>query len=256
MPTPLIFINAVFLLPSPDVDAVAGARAMACYDWDAAIAAFSRQLKRQPRNAWAYTNRGYSYSVKGDEGRALGDYTQVIRLEPDDAVAYYNRGNLLLTMNVHDRALADLNESLRLAPGYGPAYVVRASAFLDKRDYARALTDYRTAERLDARDPYALWGLAWVLATCPDAKLRDGAKAVEYAKQAHALWDKRRPEPLDVMAAAFAEAGRFDEAVTWQRQAIEKKRQAGKDVAHFVNMLSGFEVGRPYRSAATREEGK
>ena len=55
--------------------------------------------------------------------------------------------------------------------------------------------------------------LAWLLATCPDNSVRNGQKAVELAQQAVQLSNGRSPEILDTLAAAYAEAGRFHEAV-------------------------------------------
>ena len=63
---------------------------------------------------------------------------------------------------------------------------------------------------------------AWLLATCPDAKLRDGAKAIELATRACLLTNWRFAECMETLAAANAEAGKFDDAVKWQSKVIEQ----------------------------------
>jgi hypothetical protein len=87
--------------------------------------------------------------------------------------------------------------------------------------------------------------LAWLLATSPDPEERDGAAALRFAEQAAALTGYRNPNVLDTLAAAHAEAGRFADAVVWQRRAIRLAAPSTRQ--EFVGRLALYQTGRPYR---------
>src|SRR5262249_61888381 len=95
----------------------------------------------------------------------------------------------------------------------------RGWAWLTKREYDRAIADSDQATRLKPRDAAAYNGRAWLWATCPDAKYRDGERAVESATTACELSRWNDPNQLDALAAADAEAGDVAAAGTWQEEA-------------------------------------
>ena len=90
--------------------------------------------------------------------------------------------------------------------------------------------------------------LAWLLATCPEASLRDGGKAIELAKQADQLSGGNHPEILDTLAAAYAEAGRYPEAVETARRALSLiATQNNQPVVDALQMrLKLYEANSPY----------
>jgi Flp pilus assembly protein TadD len=90
--------------------------------------------------------------------------------------------------------------------------------------------------------------LAWVLATCPDASLRDGNRAVKLAEQARTLAGTESPQLLDTLAAAYAEAGRFPEAVETARRALDLNAvQNDKPLADAIQVrLTFYEANTPY----------
>ncbi len=117
-------------------------------DVNPAIAAASEAIRRDPRDANAYYNRGNAYAASGDNERAIADYTAAIRLDPAHANAYYNRGNGYSNKGDNDRAIADYTATIRLDPGYANAYYNRGNAFSNKGDRDRAIADYAEAIRL------------------------------------------------------------------------------------------------------------
>jgi cytochrome c-type biogenesis protein CcmH/NrfG len=113
---------------------------------------------------------------------------------------------------------------------------------------------YREALRLGPGNSEALNSLAWILATNRGAEIRDGKEAVDLAERAcqGLSQGQDRPGRLDTLAAAYAEAGRYPEAVATAHQAVELAGNAGderlaKDIAE---RLALYESGRPFRQAA------
>lgn len=114
----------------------------------------------------------------------------------------------------------------------------------------QALVHFQEAIRLNP--PLGLAGVAWVMATTSNPKFLNGPKAVELARLASRKTSYRQPEPLDALAAAYAEAGNFPEAVSTAERAIELARAGGRpDLAREIQQrLALYRQGRPYRDAA------
>jgi tetratricopeptide (TPR) repeat protein len=111
-------------------------------------------------------------------------------------------------------------------------------------NYEQALADNLEALRLVPDDPRTLNNLAWLWATCPKPEWRDGPKAVEHARKACELTESREVGSLDTLAAALAACGQFEEAVQWQRRAVELAPEAEK--ADYQTRLALFEAGQSY----------
>jgi protein O-mannosyl-transferase len=114
----------------------------------------------------------------------------------------------------------------------------------------QALVHFQEAIRLDP--PLGLAGLAWGMATTNNPELRNGAKAVELAKLANQMTSYQQPEALDTLAAAYAEAGNFSEAISTAQRAIELARASGRsDLAKEIQQrLALYRQGQPYRDEA------
>ena len=186
---------------------------------DKAIADFNEAISLDPRESLAYVNRGLAWGFKREYEKAIADYNEAIRLDPKAFHAYVNRGRIWGYKEQYDKAIADFNEAIKLDPGDSKAYVNRGVAWGFKREYEKAIADYNEAIRLDPKIADAYDNLAWLLATCPDARRRDGKKAVESATRACELREWKEAYPIATLAAAYAEVGNFDKAVEWQEKA-------------------------------------
>ena len=121
-----------------------------------------------------------------------------------------------------------------------------------KNEFEQAIEDYSQAIRIDPKNSLALNNRAWLWAVCPDAKFRDGARAVESATRACELTNWKSANNVDTLAAACAEAGDFDSAIRWQEKAQplfpdDETRARGKE------RLNLYKLGKPFREREAPE---
>jgi lipoprotein NlpI len=127
-------------------------------DNDRAIADFNEAIRIDPKSAAAFNNRGYAYSDKGDNDRAIADFNEAIRLDPKSAAAFKNRGVAYHGKGDNDRAIADYNEAIRLSPKSSLAYFARGRSYLFAGSVEKALADLNQASALAPENAYlALW---------------------------------------------------------------------------------------------------
>ena len=157
----------------------------------------------------------------GELDRALRDGEEAVRLNPTSAAWKNNRGEVFIKRKEYDKAIAEFTALLEQNPTYFFALYNRSEAYVRTRQFDKALKDIDPAMENEAKVPGLHMNLARVLATAPDAKLRDGKRAVEAAKKAVDMIKYRDGRFLDTLAAAYAEVGDFDKAVETQQKAID-----------------------------------
>jgi len=192
--------------------------------------------------------------------RALVHFAAVTRLQPQSAAAHYNEGVTLEMLSRGDEALHEYREAMRLDSGYAPAHAamgnywyrahrltdaideyrlaVRAdSALVDARcNLARALTEtdrpsdavaeYRAAIAVAPDSLACLVNFSWLLSAHHDAAIRRPTEAVTLAERAVSVTNRSDADALDALAAAYASAGRFAEAVDTASAALDVLRAA------------------------------
>jgi tetratricopeptide (TPR) repeat protein len=192
----------------------------------AAIRLTKRETHYNTGSAFIQMNLADAFARKGQSDEAIRHYDEAISLQPYYADAYYNRGNVLLTMGRTEEAIADLEKALQLQPRHADAHTCLGNALLRKSLLNEAVAQYEQAADLAPQDPHSRNNLAWILATSSDPSIRNGTKAVDLAAQAVTLSGGREPQFIRTLAAAYAAADRFDEAiVTAQRAILEAKMQ-------------------------------
>jgi len=166
-----------------------------------------------------------------DMDAAVAAATRAIDADPKSASACLFRGALYRGTGKLDAARADFDQAIRLAPDSRDAYLELAVMALAAKDWHEF--DRITKQGLSAipGEPALCNARAWHLATCTDAARRNGAEAVRLAETAVASTKSADPEFLDTLAAAYAEAGRFDEAVQTSNKAINLAKTHRLDAA-------------------------
>jgi tetratricopeptide (TPR) repeat protein len=121
-------------------------------DNDRAIADYTDCIRLDANDKFALTARGNVYLTKGDPDRAIADYDRVIALDPKYAIAFYNRALAYRAKGDLDRVISDSAQAIALYPPYRDAYLNRAYAYQTKGDFDRAIADYDQMIALDPKD--------------------------------------------------------------------------------------------------------
>jgi tetratricopeptide (TPR) repeat protein len=218
-------------------------------DFDKALGDFNEAIRLNPRSAKAFSNRGYTWFYKGEIDRALADLDEAIRLDPRLSLAFNNRGLAWHAKGDLTKAIRDFDEAIRLDSTPATAYSNRGVAKASKGQYGEAIADFTQAIRLDSSRAEACYSLAWLQATCSDARYRNGKEAVQHATQACELSRWRNPIHLTTLAAAYAEAADFPNAVKWMEKSISLASVPFQEKLRPI--LDLFKDQEPYRLDAT-----
>jgi Flp pilus assembly protein TadD len=181
----------------------------------------------------------------GEVDKVISDCSEAVRLDPKNASPYVGRGNALSHKGEYDKALSDYNEAIRLDPKDSSAHNGRGIVWSAKGRPDKAVCDFNEAIRLDPKNAMPWNNRAWLAATCPDAKYRDGKKAVADATKACELTAWRNARTLDALAAANAEAGDLPKAIRWEKKAIGLVSE--KSTGDLRSRLELYKAHKPYR---------
>jgi tetratricopeptide (TPR) repeat protein len=180
-----------------------------------------RVIELNPKFAKAYSNRATLYVQAKDLEKALADYDQAIELDSKLTAARVGRGRVRHMQGRLGDAIDDLTVAVKLAPNDAEIVCSRADLLADLGRYSEAVEDYALAIDLNPRFEHAFRNGAWLLATCPDESVRDAEGALAGAQAALDCGYGERHAALDTLAAALANAGRYEEAVGTIQQAID-----------------------------------
>lgn len=212
--------------------------------WTACLSALPNL---SPSNqAILYNNRGFAYRQDGDYTQAIADLDHAIKLNPKLPDAYNNRGAIYGLMRRYDKAIADFSRAMELRPHYAKARSNRALAYVKEGEYARALSDDDGVIKDDPDSANAYNEAAWLLATCPVRRVRDGRRAVHLALAAVKLADTW--EDHDTLAASYARDHRFANAVKQEQDAIAMANSQGAtaQVPRMTRRLSLYRSRKAY----------
>ena len=219
---------------------------------DEAIAQYQQALQIKPDYAEAHNNLGSALFAKGNMDEAMIHYQKALQITPDNAEAHNNLGSALLQKGRVDEAITHYQKALQINSDNAKARYNLGNALLQKGRVDEAIAQYQMALQINPDYTEALNNLAWLLATCPDARIRDGVQAVKYAGHACELTHYGVTPFVSTLAAACAEAGRFDEAIAVAQKACALATAAGERNLLEKNqqLLVLYRARQPYHEAA------
>jgi len=216
-----------------------------CYDFS--LIDYNMAIMLKPDDVEAQYFKGDTYLAKLDYVKAIEAYGKALEIDTNYYWAYYRRAIAYSKIDDYPLSIKDLNRCIQLQPTNAEAFAGRGFAKSKMGDFKGAIEDSTKGVQLKTNSFETLNNLAWILATAPKAKMRDGQKAVEYAKRACELSSWKDAFCLGTLAASYAEVGNFDEAVKWERKCIiiglpdKNMGQARKE-------LRLFEQKKPYHA--------
>jgi tetratricopeptide (TPR) repeat protein len=218
-----------------------------------AMAEFQRALREDPRNAEGHLHFGLALRELGQKDQSIRCFELATRYGPGNVEAWKSLGLAELEGGSFSRALHAYRNAMRISPEDASIHESIAVVLFRQGEIAAALPHLETACALDPRDAQTRMFLALQLASTHDASLRNGEKAVKYGTEACQLTKWRHPAALDALAAAYAESGRFEEAVETAKKAVtEAKKHRLPTAAQFEDRRKLYEQKKPFRQKATR----
>ena len=216
---------------------------------DEAIGHWQQALQIRPGDASTHNNLATALLGRGQVDEAIAQLRQALASDPGLAIAHSSLGNTLLRKGKLDEATAHLQEAVRLRPDLARAQCSLGGALLRKGRAIEALEHYHAAVAVQPATAPVLTAVAWVFATCPEAGVRNGIRAVELAEQAERMAGDANPAILATLAAAYAEAGRFPEAVAAAQRVLGQiSAQGNTPQAQALRaQIALYQAGSPFR---------
>jgi tetratricopeptide (TPR) repeat protein len=216
---------------------------------DEAIAHYTQSVRLDPRAAQTHYNLGIALSLRGRRDDAIREFENAIGIDPDYAQAHNNLGALLQLAGRLDPAMTHYRRAIALRPDNVEARGNLGQLLSSQGRAVEAADEFRAALALRPDDSKALAGLAWIRGTAADPAVRNTDEAIDLAERAVRQTGRGDIGALDALAAAYASAGRFAEAIAVARSGVEAAESAGLSAvaAQFRQRLALYEQGRPYR---------
>ena len=216
---------------------------------DEAIANYERSITLNPHSAFTHSALGTALTDRGELDPALREQRAAVEIEPTSPDMHYNLGLAEARAGRLDAAIAEWERVLELEPGSARANNCLGIAASRTGQVQRAVEYWSRALASAPDDPAVGAELAWVLATAAAPNVRNGVVAVQVAERADRATGGRDVKVLQALAAAYAEQGRFADAVTKAREAlrISAERQDSNETAALSRELSDYEQNRPFR---------
>ena len=220
-------------------------------DSQSAIAAYEKALSIQPRYPSAHYSIGMALDDSGRIDEAIAHYQEAVQEDPHFAEAYYLLGNDLFRTSRIDDAIAAYERALQSRPVYPEVENNIGLALLKEGRPGEAIAHWENALANESDFVAALNNLAWVLASFPEALIRNGDKALRLADRANQLSGGKDPAVLRTLAAAYAENGRFTEATVTAESGLQlANTQDNSGLAKiFESDLAHYRTNTPVRIA-------
>ena len=220
---------------------------------DDALVHIQESVRLKPDSAIGQYNLGTALASRGRPAEAVRSFTEAVRLDPSLAYAHNSLGVALYALGRAEEAIGHFQRALAIEPAYANAHNNLGRALEGRGELEEALIHYRRALEVMPDSASVAGRVAWILATHGDAAVRDPQEAIQWAERAVRLSGRTDAAALDILGAAYASAGRFDEAIAAAQSALDLALAGRVDeLARLVRTrLELYRQNRPYRGAAT-----
>jgi len=217
--------------------------------WRDTVVLAGHNVAVTPQNASAYFMLGLGLEHAGETNRAIPCYRVATAIFPGNIEAHRNLAYLLRRQDHLAAAEEEYNTLLAMNPDDLATQLGLADIFNHLGRPDKAVSHFSEALRIKPDSTEAMNNLAWTLATSPDTNVRDGKRAVELAKRACTLTDFKQTIFVGTLAAAYAEAGRFDDAIATAKKACALATVAGETdlLRRNQELLVLYRAHQPYR---------
>lgn len=217
-------------------------------NYAAAAAEFGQAVRLSPDVA-SHTRLGAALVQLGQTDEAVRHLEAAVALVPTNVDALRSLSAALFAAGRVDEAVARAEEARRSDPTVCEVYLLLSQLHARSGKWREAVAVLRQGQAAVPDDARMAAALAWLLATSPEPSVADGVEAVRLATIACDLTSHRVPQPLDALAAAYAENGQFEQAIATAQRALEIARGArSTDLANAISMRIGaYRAGRPWR---------
>ena len=223
-------------------------------------------LKLYPKCEKVYLDRGQAYEYIKKYVFAIKDYTKALRIKPD-AYTYQRRAETYIVLRQYKKAMEDLNKVIQLQQktrgrnmdgglfSKGSLLSKRAECYIGLKIFNCAIKDLKRAIRSSERKDLYYARIAELYSSSKDKKTRDGKKAIDYANKAIASLNEFRKKKnlpkqessyhLSVLAATYAQLGKFNDAIRTQKKAIALLRHVN-ELKKYKNRLNLYKQRLPF----------
>lgn len=220
--------------------------------WRDSETLFKHALAVTTNNDVAENNLGIVYLRQGNVDEAISLLQAAVDLRPDNSPAHENLAKALLQKGKVADALIHYQKLLELQPDNIEVHNIVGTALIQQRRIREGVEEWEKVLAIQPDNGNAMSNLAWVFATSPDDSLRDGTKAIQLASEALRISGNRIPILFRTLAAAYAESGRFSEAIQTAQQGIELANSQGNSelAAELNGNIALYQEQRPLRDVS------
>jgi tetratricopeptide (TPR) repeat protein len=234
-----------------DADYNLGSALLGKGEVDEAILYCEKAVAKEPNDPDAQVALANALFQKKRIDDAIIHYQKAVAMRPDYFLARYGLGHALLEKGQLSAAIEHCRAALLIRPGNPDCHTILAVALDESGHSVEAIQHYERALEISPQSVSALNNLAWLLATCPDVSLRNGARAIQLAGRAEQLSEGTNAVVLRTLAAGYAEAGQFGKAIESGRAATQVAQMQGDNslAAELEQQIALYELGLPYHEA-------
>ena len=217
--------------------------------WKDSETLWTQALSRTTDNLMAELNLGEAVYQLGKTSDAIQHFERALQIDYNRASVHSSLGVALLEKGRAEESLSHLQTAIALDSHDADAHYNLGNTFLAMGRAREAVAEYQKALDINPDDTETMNNMAWILATAPDAMIRDGTKAVALAERAVLLTNNKEQRAVATLAAAYAETGRFPEAVKTAQRALQLASNEGNNARadSIRSQIALYESGAAFR---------